>query len=161
MRLAQHLLEVRLVDLVRQDGRALGDERPQPARVVEVAVRVDDVSNRLVRNQPLGFGDHRQRPRLALPALDEGDVVLEVHGDHGVAARDQVHAVAELLGYGRRIRRRRRGRRRSATARGWRLNRDGRVHLHVAQGQVEDRIPTLPLHDVHRELHAVHVLVVR
>ena len=81
VRLAQHLLEIGLVDLVGEDGRALGDERPQAAGMIDVAVGVDHVPDRLVRNQPLGFGDDRQRARLVLAAFDQRDVILEVDGD--------------------------------------------------------------------------------
>ncbi len=49
VRQREHLLEVRLVRLVREDGRAFGDERPQAAGVIDVAVGVDDVPDRLVR----------------------------------------------------------------------------------------------------------------
>ena len=57
VRRAEDLLEVRLVDLVRDDGRAFRDEGPQPARVIDVVVRVDDVPDRLARDQPFRFGD--------------------------------------------------------------------------------------------------------
>ena len=64
---AERLLEIGLVQLVGEDRRAFGDDRPQAARVVDVAVRVDDVLDRLVRNQPFRFGDDRERraPRSA------------------------------------------------------------------------------------------------
>ena len=65
--------------------------------MVDVAVRVDDVLDRLVGNQPLRFGDDREAARLALPGLDDRDVILEVDRDRRVAAGDQIDAVAELL----------------------------------------------------------------
>ena len=63
---ANDLLVVRLVDLVRDDRRALGDERAQAARVIEVLMRVDDVADRLVRDQPLRLGDDRVGALVAL-----------------------------------------------------------------------------------------------
>ena len=53
------------------DGRALGDEGPQAAGMVEMLVRVDDVPDRLVRNQLLGFLDDRERSRFTLRPLDD------------------------------------------------------------------------------------------
>jgi len=63
--------------LVRQDRRSLGDRRPQAARVVDMAVRVDDVRHRLVGDQPPGLGDDGLSARFALPPLDDRDVLLE------------------------------------------------------------------------------------
>ena len=97
VRHAERLLEIGLVQLVREDGRPFGDGRPQAARVVDVAVRVDDVLDGLVRNQPFGFGDDREPTSLALPGFDDRDVVLEVDRDRRIASRNQIHAVADLL----------------------------------------------------------------
>jgi hypothetical protein len=46
--------------------------------VIEVRVRIDDVFNPLVREQPLGFRNHGQPACFTLPALDNHDVVLEL-----------------------------------------------------------------------------------
>ena len=62
--------------------------------MIDMAVRVDDVFDRFVRDQPLRLGDDREPARLALSGLDDGDVIFEVDGDRGVAAREEVHAVA-------------------------------------------------------------------
>src|SRR5207244_13468010 len=130
VRKACRLLEIRLVQLVREDRRAFRDRGAQTARMIDMRVRVDDVGNRLVGNQPLRFGDDRLAARLALSALDDRDVILEVDRDSGIAAENQVHTVAQLLG------RRLRGRWRATTAAGGaaplrRLNVDGRVCLYV------------------------------
>ena len=69
----------------------------RPLGMIDMAMGVDQVLDRLVGNQTLGFGDDGQRARLVLPRLDERDVVLEIDCDHGVAAGDQVDAVTELL----------------------------------------------------------------
>jgi hypothetical protein len=82
---------------VREYGRPFGDERAQAAGVVEVAVRVDHVADRLVRDEPLRFSDDGQRSWFALSRFDEGDVVLEIDGDDGVPAGDEIDAVTELL----------------------------------------------------------------
>ena len=158
VRQAERLLEIRLVDLMGEDRRAFGDRRAQAARMIDVAVRVDDVRDRLVGDQLLRFRQHREAARLALAQLDHRDVILEVDRESAVAAGDEIHAVAEL--FGRRGARRCRGRRAGAAASLRRLNRDGRVRLHVGQREIEDRIAALFLHDVHRELRAADVLVV-
>ena len=62
-----------------------------------MAVGVDDVLDRLVRNLPLRLGHYGKTAGLALSRLDDGDVILEVDGDSRVAAGNQKHAVAQLL----------------------------------------------------------------
>ena len=92
------LLVVRLVHLMRHDRRALIDVGPQPARVIEVRVRVDQVADRLVRDRLLDLGDHRQRPFLVLWPLHDDDVILLVDGDAVVRSAFQVvDAVGQLL----------------------------------------------------------------
>jgi hypothetical protein len=86
VRLAQHLFEIPLVHLVGHDGGAFGDERPQAARMIDMAMGVDDVFDRLVGEQPLGFGNNGERTRLVLARFDQRDVILEIDGDDGVAA---------------------------------------------------------------------------
>ena len=102
---------------MRHDRGALGHDGGQAARVIEVMVRQDRVADRLVRDHPLRLGDDRQRPRFVLrAALEQHDVILELHRQRVVRAVDAVHAVRELLG--RRARgRRRRTRRRAAPPR--------------------------------------------
>src|SRR5262245_10625250 len=111
--------------------------------MVEVAMRVNHVTDRLVRNQTLRLGDDRESARFALPRLDEGNVVLEVDRDDRVAAGDQVDAVAELLRLRRRIRRGCGSRRAASSLRC--LYVDRRIDLHVADRQIEDRVAALPL----------------
>ena len=53
----------------------LGDEGAQAARMVDVAVCVDDVFDRLVGNELFRFGDNREAPRLALPRFDDRDAI--------------------------------------------------------------------------------------
>src|SRR5207247_5092121 len=159
VRRAQDFLQIGFVYLMGEDGRPFGDEPAQAARVIDVAVRVDQVFDRLPGNQALGFRDDGQRAGLVLPALDDRDVVLEIDRDHGVAAGDQVDAVAQLLRLRGRVGRRR-GRGGRAAPPLLRLDVDGRVHLHIGDVQIEDRKPTLFLDDVHRELRTAGVLVV-
>src|SRR5262249_56229078 len=49
---SERTIEVRTVDLVRDDGHALGRERAQAAGVIEVVMAVDDVAHRLAGRQP-------------------------------------------------------------------------------------------------------------
>ena len=98
MRQGEQALEVRLVDLVRDDRGALVDEGAQTARVIDVVVRVDDVANRLAGNEPLRLGDDLVRARLALRPLEDDDVVAEVDGEGCVTAENQEDAVGDLLG---------------------------------------------------------------
>ena len=51
-RVKDHVLVELAVRLVRDDRRALRDIGPQAPRVVEVVVRIDDVADRLVRDEP-------------------------------------------------------------------------------------------------------------
>ena len=49
VRIGKDLLEVALVALIGDDGRALGHKVPQSLGVIEVRVGVDDVLDRLAR----------------------------------------------------------------------------------------------------------------
>ncbi len=130
--------------------------------MVEVVVRVHDVADRLAGNQLLRLVDNLGGAGFALRAFDDDDVVLEVDGDGRVAAEDEEDALCELFGRhaGRgHARRRRRASRRAASPLR-RLNGDRGVGPHLGHAQVEDRVAALPLHDLHRKLHAAEVLVV-
>src|SRR5436189_4023757 len=96
-------------------------------------VRVHDVANRLVRDQPFRFGDDGLGASFALRSFDDTDVILELDGEAGVPTENQIGAFAEFLDLNGRSRRARSGCRSSATAAsGWRrLNRDGRVGFDV------------------------------
>ena len=78
-------------------GDALGHDRRQPAGVIEVRVRVDDIADGLVRNDLPRLRQDRLSARLALPALEHEDVVAELDGESDVPARDTVDAVSHLL----------------------------------------------------------------
>ena len=65
--------------------------------MIEMMVRVDDVADRLVRHETLRFRDDGLPACLALPALDDGEMILELDHHARVAAENQVHAVGELL----------------------------------------------------------------
>jgi hypothetical protein len=54
------------VHLRGHDRDALGGDGRQAARVIDVVVRDDAEANRLVREDPPGFGDDRLRARLVL-----------------------------------------------------------------------------------------------
>ena len=117
-RAAQGVLEELLVHFVRHDRDALGDDRADAARVIEVMVRQHAVANRLTRNDALRFGEDGLRARFVLTGrLEDQDVIGELDGEGDVTARDAVDAVREPL-------RRRGGRSRWASGR--RTTRAGR-----------------------------------
>ena len=121
-------------------------------------VRVDDVPNRLVRDQPLRFGNDGLGASFALRSFDDHDVILELDGEAGVPAKNQVDPFAEFLDRNRWSRRRRGCWRAATAASGWRrLNRDGRVDFDVRNREIEDRMVALPLHDMHRKLHSAEI----
>src|SRR5207248_11065034 len=123
-----------LVVVVGEDGDALGGKWREPAGMIEVRMRIDDVPDSFVRKQPPGFGEDRQASRFALRAFEHDHVVAELDGHGDVSADDAVHAVGELFRSHSRWRRRAAGRtastcRRwtSSTCRGWRGQQLGEV----------------------------------
>ena len=96
MRQTRELFVILLVLLVGDDGHTFGHEPPQPARMVKVVVRVDHIFDRLIGNQLLCLGDDRGGAGLTVASFDQNNVILEVHGDAGVSAKNEVHAVAKL-----------------------------------------------------------------
>ena len=54
--------------------------------MIEMLVRIHEVADRLVRDQPLRLGDDRVGTLIAGSALDNDDVILEVNRDTRVAA---------------------------------------------------------------------------
>ena len=95
-RSVERALEELLVVLVSHDRRALGDQRRQAARVIRVRMRVDDVADRLLREELLHFVDDGLSARDVLPGLDDDDVVLELDGERVVGAVDLVDAICQL-----------------------------------------------------------------
>ena len=94
-----HVVVEGVVRLVGDDGGALGDVGAQAAGVVGVMVGVDDVADGLVGDPPADLGDDRERARLVLGRLDDGDEVGELDGDAVVAAaRDAPDAGGHLGG---------------------------------------------------------------
>ena len=65
--------------------------------MIEVRVRVDDIPDRLVRDDALGFSDDGDAARLALSAFEHDDVVFELDGQRNVSARDPIHAIGHFL----------------------------------------------------------------
>ena len=99
-RRVERLLEELLVVLLRDDRRAFGDQRRQPAGVIGVRMRVHHVADWLVGNQLLRFGDVGERTRLGLSGLEHHDVVPELDDQRIVAAGsggEPVEPVAELF----------------------------------------------------------------
>ena len=156
VRVREDLLEVVVVVLVRDDCDVLGHERGEPARVVEVRVRVDDVADRLVGDDALRLGDDREAARFALPALEHDDVILEFDRERHVAAGDAVDAVGQLLRLNRR-RWRRAARRRGWCAGRWRRRRhqlrEVRWIGHGARNHRLQRGQARPLLRSGRDLH--------
>ena len=68
-RRAERRFDEKLAVVVGEDRDAFGANGGEPAGMIEVRMRVDDVLDPLVREQTLRFGDDRQAARLALPAL--------------------------------------------------------------------------------------------
>ena len=95
----EHDVEViLLVGFMRNHGRALRKIRPQAAGVIEMMVRIHDVFDQLVGDQPICFLDDGQRPGFVLGRLHDSDEVLELH-QHAVvsASAEQPDAIGELL----------------------------------------------------------------
>jgi hypothetical protein len=97
MRQGADLFNERLIDLMGDDRRALGHKCPQAAGVIEVRMGVDDIANGLIRNQFLGLRDDCAGALFTLRSLNDDDVILEIHGNGGIAAENQIHAFAQFL----------------------------------------------------------------
>ena len=74
--------EERLIRAVCDHRRALVDEWPQTAGMVEMRVRVDDVANRFGGKQLFRLRDDGTTPRFRLRPLDNDDVIA--HPDRDV-----------------------------------------------------------------------------
>jgi hypothetical protein len=61
-------------------------------------MRIDDILDRLVRNELVHFADHRKRSLFVQRRLDDDRVVAELDG-HAVvgASAYQPHAIGQLL----------------------------------------------------------------
>ena len=97
MRRAEDPFVVWLIHFMRDDGRALRDEGPKPARMVEVVVRVHDILDGFVGDQPLRFGDDRVCARIVLGSFDDDDVVLEVDRKGGIRRENEVDTIRQFL----------------------------------------------------------------
>ena len=80
-----------------EDRRPLRHRGAQPARVIDMAVGVDDERDGLAGYQRPGRSHDRVSPFFALARLDDRDVVAGVDRDGGVSAGDQIDTVPELL----------------------------------------------------------------
>ena len=96
-RRAQGLLQIGLVVLVRDDGDPIGRKRRESAGMIEVRVCIDDVLDRLVRDDAPGFGEDRDAARLVLSALEHDDVVFEFDGQRHVSTRDSIDAIGHFF----------------------------------------------------------------
>ena len=122
--------------------------------MIEMQVRVDDVADRLARDDLLDCVDDRDRSRLGGGRIDDHDVVTKFHDDALRAAGHDPDAVGDLL-----WRKRFRGRFPLSDGRRH-LNRRRGIGLDVGDHQIEQRIPAGSLKNVRREFHAAEILVV-
>ena len=65
--------------------------------MVEVEVRVDDVLDRLVRDQTMRLGDDLVHALIVGRSFNQHHVVFEVTNDRGIAALDQPEAATEVF----------------------------------------------------------------
>src|SRR5256885_13184597 len=63
------------------DGGTLCEIRTEPARVIEMVMRVHNVANRLVGNESAHFREHGEGAFLVQRRLDHRDKILEVDGN--------------------------------------------------------------------------------
>src|SRR2546425_198478 len=149
-------LEERPVDLVGDDGDALAGGGADAARMIEVVVGVDEVTDRLAGHEALHLGQHGQGTLLVDRALDEDQVIFHLDERAVVRASGQEpHAVGDHLRCDPGV-----GLRRGPDVVG-----DLDVHRgvgpHVGDGQVENWKPARGLQDLRGELHAAEVPVVQ
>ena len=139
---------------VGHDGHAFRGVGAQARGVIEVRMGVDDVADRLARDDLLRRLHDRDRSRFALRRVNDDDVIAEFDDDALRAAGHDPDAIGHLLRYerpgGRRLRLPDRGRHVE-------LHRD--IRLHVRDRHVEHRVARRPVHDARREAHAAEILV--
>ena len=82
------LLEVRLREVVGDEGDALARERPHPTRVIEMVMAHHQVPDGLAR-QLADLRENRERPLVVEGRLDDDQVVL--HLDHHAVMRAARH----------------------------------------------------------------------
>ena len=151
------LLVERHIRLMRDDGCTVIDEGAQPARVIEVHMRVDHEPDRLVRDHLLHFGEHDLRPRFVLRPFDDDDVIAHVGGKAVMrSARNPEESIGHLL---RRRGHRRWSRRIPDLVRHSDVHED--VRLNRGDSEVERRMSTLRLDDARGELNAAEVAIAR
>src|SRR5213593_2035962 len=70
--------------------------------MIGVGVRIDDVLDRLIRDDLLGFGKDGCRGGFVLRSFDQNNMIFELDSHASVTAGNQVHAFGELpIAYGR------------------------------------------------------------
>src|SRR6516162_11772680 len=75
--------------VVGDDGCAFRHEAAHATQMVEVVVRIDEILDRLVGEELVGFGHQRVGALIAERPLDHHDIVLELDGDAVVRAAAQ------------------------------------------------------------------------
>src|ERR1700676_2916116 len=96
--LFENFLKVRLVLRGGNNSGALGDKSAQAAGMVQMVMGINDVFYQLVGNELLGFGDNAQGPLFVSRAIDDGHVVLKLHGQALRAGSKNPHAAGQRLG---------------------------------------------------------------
>src|SRR5437588_10151587 len=96
MRQTREFFVILLVPVVRDDRHAFGHEPAQAARVVKMIVSVDEVFDGLIRNDSLRFRNYRVSAGLTVASFNDDDVILEVHRDAGVSAKNKKDSVSKL-----------------------------------------------------------------
>src|SRR5262245_56079229 len=81
MRAGCHRFNERLVTFMSDDRCAFRDRRADSAGMIEVMVRVDDVLDRLVGSQFLGFGDDSRRTHFMLWSFDQDKMIGKLGDD--------------------------------------------------------------------------------
>ena len=81
----ERFLQKLFIVLLGDDGCAVGHQRRQSSSVIGVGMRVHDVTDRLVGDELLRFGDVSETTRLGLSRLEHHDVIVELH-DHRIVA---------------------------------------------------------------------------
>ena len=141
---------------MRNDRRAFSHVGSKSARMVEVMMRVDHISDRLVRDQLLHLSNDRKRTLFVQGPFDDYDVIRELDGYAVMGSALEVeHAIADFLrlngyrwyGAGRRCR--------SLL----RLNRYCCVGFYIRDGKNQYREAALLLDDHRRKFYAAKVFV--
>jgi len=63
--------------------------------MIEVAVGIEQIFDRLIRDQPLRLGNDRAGVGFAIASFEYYDVVLEVDCDTGVSTKNEVNTVSQ------------------------------------------------------------------